>query len=153
LAELRRLLGVLRPEADQHESLTPQPGLADLATLTEHLREAGLSVTLVKNGNPRELPAGLDLAAYRVVQEALTNVLKHADVMTADVQIDYGTEVLDLKVNNNGTGDPETRGQPGAGHGLIGMRERVTAYGGELDAGPDTRGGYTVRVRLPMPAT
>ena len=98
--ELRRLLGVLRPDPDQPASLSPQPGVADLPALAEHLHEAGLSVTLASNGEPRELPAGLDLAAYRVVQEALTNVLKHSDAKTADVQIDYGTEVLGLTVSN-----------------------------------------------------
>lgn len=152
LTELRRLLGVLRPDPDQPVSLSPQPGVADLPALAEHLNEAGLSVTLVRNGEARELPVGLDLAAYRVVQEALTNVLKHSGAKTADVQIDYGPEVLGLRVSNTGsTGGSESTGRTGGGQGLLGMRERVTAYGGELEAGPDSH-GYSVRVRLPIPA-
>jgi signal transduction histidine kinase len=152
LTELRRLLGVLRPDTDQPASLAPQPGIADVPALAQHLTEAGLTVTMVRNGQPRTLPTGVELVAYRIVQEALTNVLKHSRAKSASVHIDYGSDVLSLKVDNDETSDAALNvTESDGGHGLLGMRERVTAYGGELQAGRDPDGGYSVRVRLPIP--
>lgn len=134
------------------EILAPQPGIADLPALAQHLTEAGLTVTMVRNGQPRALPTGVDLAAHRIVQEALTNVLKHSQAKTASVHIEYGPDVLKLKVDNEETSDTAaTVSESNGGQGLLGMRERVTAYGGELQAGPDPDGGYSVAVRLPIP--
>src|SRR3954452_7591685 len=132
LADMRRLLGVLREDQDGHE-LTPQPGLAQLAALLERARGAGLPVTLEQQGEPRELPASLDLAAYRILQEALTNVRKHAPGAPASVRLAWGAEALELLVRDQGPGSANGDGN---GHGLVGMRERVKVHGGELRAGP-----------------
>src|SRR5213076_115 len=131
LTEMRRLLGMLR--ADASEPLTPQPGLTDVATLVTQLREAGLPVELEVEGEPRELPVGIELSAYRIVQEALTNALKHAGEARAWVKIRYTSDSLELEIADDGTGaaSPAATG----GHGLVGMRERVALYGGRLDAG------------------
>ena len=145
LGEMRRLLGILR--GSEHETrLAPQPGVADLDALVEHVRAAGLPVEVVVDGEPRTLPPGVDLAAYRVIQEALTNALKHAGAAHAQVAIRYGARALELAVTNNG----RVRRNGRAGHGLVGMRERVALYGGELEAGPQREGGYAVRVSLPL---
>ena len=114
--------------------------------LVEQVRAAGLPVHLVVEGDRRELPPGVDLAAYRVVQEALTNALKHAHPAGADVAIRYGATALDLSVTNDGRVLQNGR----AGHGLVGMRERVALYGGEFEAGPLPDGGYAVRATLPL---
>lgn len=153
LGELRRLLGVLRPDAAAPAALAPQPGLSDLHTLAERMREAGVSVHLHHEGKHRPLPPGVDLAAYRIVQEALTNVLKHADAGAARVAVRYRTDTVELEVLDDGA--PR---QPGtvnghSGHGLLGMRERAAIYGGHLEAGPRGTGGYAVRARLPIPPT
>ena len=148
LGEMRRLLGILR--GDEHETrLAPQPGIADLDALVEHVRAAGLPVDVVVEGEPKRLPPGIDLAAYRVVQEALTNALKHAGAARAQVSIRYGVTALELAVTNNGQVRENGRG----GHGLVGMRERVTLYGGKFEAGPRRGGGYAVRASLPLETT
>jgi signal transduction histidine kinase len=110
------------------------------------VRAAGLPVDVVVEGDAKRLPPGIDLAAYRVVQEALTNALKHAGAARAQVWIRYRSTALELAISNNGT----SRAKGGRGHGLIGMRERVTLYGGEFDAGPRAEGGYAVRALLPL---
>jgi signal transduction histidine kinase len=145
LVELRRLLGVLREGAVP--SRGPQPGLAALDTLVEQVRDAGLDVALHVERNGETLAPGLDLAAYRIVQEALTNSLKHADANRADVTVRVTSSALELEIvdDGRGAGEPAERG-----HGLIGMRERALLYGGELEAGPGTGRGFTVRARLPL---
>jgi signal transduction histidine kinase len=146
LTEMRRLLGMLRGDAD--EPLTPQPGLADVPTLVEQLRAAGLPVELHVDGAPRELPVGIELSAYRIVQEALTNALKHAGGARAAVRIRYGADSLELEVADDGIGHGASRAGPG--QGLVGMRERVSLYGGRLDARRDPAGGFVVRAKLPI---
>ena len=146
LTEMRRLLGMLRGDAD--EPLTPQPGLRDVPTLVTQLREAGLSVELNVEGERRELPAGIELSAYRIVQEALTNALKHAGEAPASVNIRYGSESLELEIADDGAGASAT--VPSGGHGLVGMRERVALYGGQLEAGRRSSGGFVVHVLLPL---
>jgi signal transduction histidine kinase len=147
LVELRRLLGVLRTENEQL-AIGPQPGLGSLESLLGQLREAGLRVELRVEGAPVQLSPGIDLSAYRIVQEALTNTLKHAGRAQAEVTIRYGSSLLGLEVVDNGSGAPASLN--GSGNGLIGMRERVALYGGVLEAGPDDRGGYAIRARLPL---
>jgi signal transduction histidine kinase len=147
LVELRRLLGVLRT-GDEQLAIGPQPGLGSLDSLVEQLREAGLPVALRIEGDPVQLPPGVDLSAYRIVQEALTNTLKHAGPAEALVTIRYGTSLLELEVSDNGVGTVASVN--GSGHGLIGMRERVALYGGELEAGRRNDGGYAVRAQLPL---
>ncbi len=146
MAEMRRLLGMLR-RSDDELALAPQPSLARVEELVAQVREAGLPVELRVEGEVRALPGGIDLSAYRIVQEALTNALKHAGPARARVTIQYGAGALDIEVADDGT-----RGGDGAdgGHGLIGMRERVALFGGELAAGRGSRGGYAVRARLPI---
>jgi signal transduction histidine kinase len=146
LTEMRRLLGMLRGEG--HEPLTPQPGLDDVPTLVGQLREAGLPVELRIDGERRELPIGIELSAYRIVQEALTNALKHAGDARATVHVRYGPDSLELEIADDGPGG-STRAS-GGGHGLVGMRERVALYGGRLDASRRAEGGFVVRVRLPI---
>ena len=148
LADLRRLFGIVRSE-EGDAALTPQPGLARLDALLEQTRTAGLPVEVAIEGERRLLSPGVDLTAYRIVQEALTNALKHAGPARAQVTIRYGREVLDLEITDDGR---RTRNGEGTGHGLVGMRERVTLYGGELEAGPRGRDGYAVRARLPIEA-
>jgi signal transduction histidine kinase len=146
LAEMRRLLGVLR-EADEAAELAPQPGLDGLERLLEQVRGSGLPVELTVEGERRPLPAGVDLSAYRIVQEALTNALKHAGKARAWVQLRYDPEALELEIGNDGAtaivGD-------GRGHGLHGMRQRAEVCGGTLDAGPRPGGGFRVRATLPV---
>jgi signal transduction histidine kinase len=146
LTEMRRLLGMLR--GDANEPLTPQPGLTDVPVLVRQLREAGLPVELHVEGERRELPIGIELSAYRIVQEALTNALKHAGQASASVNIRYGSDSLELEIADDGAGasTPISSG----GHGLVGMRERVALYGGRLDAGRRPSGGFVVRVLLPI---
>jgi signal transduction histidine kinase len=147
LAELRRLLGVLRPD-DPPTSLAPQPGLADLDPLTDTLRHAGVGVEVERVGDVRPLSTGVELAAFRILQEALTNVLRHAHARTARLRLDYREDALLIEVSDDGTG-----GEPvvvGSGHGLIGMTERATVYGGTVHAGRGPEGGYAVRARLPL---
>jgi signal transduction histidine kinase len=146
LTEMRRLVGMLRSDAP--DPLTPQPGLDDLPTLVTQVREAGLPVELHVDGERRTLPAGIELSAYRIVQEALTNALKHAGDARAEVHVRYGRESLELEIVDDGAGGA-ARAASG-GHGLVGMRERVALYGGRLDAGRRASGGFSVRVLLPI---
>lgn len=148
LAEMRRVVAMLR-EADEAGSLSPQPGIGQLRVLVDETRASGLEVTLTLTGEPRELPAGLDLAAYRIVQEALTNVRRHARATRADVHVGYEDEALRLAVTDDGTAADST-GTLAAGHGLIGMRERVGLYGGRLEVGPSPGGGFRVHALLPL---
>jgi len=143
LTEMRRLTGVLREDEATYE---PQPGLERVPDLVEQARGAGLDVELVEEGERRAVPPGVDLAAYRIVQEALTNVRKHAGRVPATVRISYLPDDVEVEVENavasDGSGD-------GSGHGLVGMRERVRVYGGTIEAGPQD-GRFRVRARLPL---
>ena len=145
LTEMRRLVGMLR--SDSPDALAPQPGLADLPALVEGLREAGLPVELSAEGERRELPVGIELSAYRVVQEGLTNALKHAGRAHVRVRVRYGERSVELEIADDGTGAPAD--VPGGGHGLVGIRERVALYGGSLEAGQAADGGFRLRVLLP----
>jgi signal transduction histidine kinase len=147
LAELRQLVGILRQQEAAAER-APQPGIADLDTLLVRVREAGLPVELRVEGEPMRLPAALDLCTYRIVQEALTNSLKHAGPAQATVALTYGERFLELEVSDDGRGLAASNG---AGHGLAGMRERVALFGGALESGPRAGGGYRIHARLPVP--
>ena len=147
--EMRILLGVLR-ERGADEPFAPQPGLAELDALAERVRSAGLPVEVVVEGRPRTLAAGLDLAAYRIVQEALTNVLKHAREAQAGVTVRYTDTALELEVVDNGSGNGAGGG---TGNGLVGMQERVAMYGGQLEMGRRHEGGWVLRARLPVGST
>jgi signal transduction histidine kinase len=145
LTEMRHLLGVLNlPEA--RAALAPQPSLAELDELIARSRAAGLPTALDLRGERRPLPTGLDLAAYRIVQEALTNALKHSGHAPTTVTVDYGEHELALEIRDEGAG----RSNSGGGHGLVGMRERVRLYGGSIETGPTDGGGWRVRARLPL---
>jgi signal transduction histidine kinase len=149
LDEMRRLVGVLR-EADERPELAPQPTVAEIEALAERARAAGLEVELTVEGERRDLPPGVDLSAYRVVQEALTNTIKHANASSATVAVRYGEGELFVAVTDDGTGSGSEVDMPSGGHGLTGMRERVSLYGGELEAGERDAGGYEVRARFPL---
>ena len=146
LAELNKLLGVLRKSPTAMD-LEPQPTLGDADALLKPAREAGLGATLKITGEKRRLPAALDLSAYRIIQEAITNVLKHANASRVEVAIDYGSDALSLTISDNGTGAVPV---PSTGHGLIGMRERVELFGGDLTTGSSSLGGFNVRATLPV---
>ncbi len=148
LGEMRRLLGVLRGTAGDAE-VAPQPGLAQLDGLLEQVRAAGLTVDVAAEGTARPLPPGIDLTAFRVVQEALTNVLKHGGAARAHVRVRFESDAVELEITNSG----RPPGDGPAGYGLIGMRQRVAMYAGELDAGPREGGGFRVRARLPLTGT
>ncbi|HEY6887639.1 MAG TPA: ATP-binding protein, partial [Solirubrobacter sp.] len=128
--------------------LAPQPGLAQLPALVERARAAGTPVTLDVEGEPRPLPASLDLSAFRIVQEALTNVHKHAAGAPASVRVVWGRQALGLRVLDSGTGGASRVN--GSGHGLVGMRERVKLHGGELHTGARPGGGFEVTAELPL---
>jgi signal transduction histidine kinase len=146
LVEMRRLLGVLRQEAEPRGSLAPAPGLAELEALTAEVARAGVRVEVRIEGTPTELPAGLDLSAYRIVQEALTNVVRHAGPATARVAVRYAPGRMSVEVVDDGRG-----GDHGdQGHGIPGMRERAALYGGTLEAGPLPGGGFRVAATLPL---
>jgi signal transduction histidine kinase len=147
MAEMRRLLGLVHAE-DDSPALAPQPGLADIEALVEQLERAGLPVALRVDGAPQTLAPGVGLAVYRIVQEALTNSLKHAGPARAWVTVRYEPDALVLEIADDGRG--VARVDRGGGHGLVGMRERVALYGGELAAGPRADGGFAVRARLPL---
>jgi len=148
LGEMRRLLGMLRL-ADERAALAPQPGLGRLDDLAAEVTAAGLPVDVRVEGERFELPPGVDVSAYRIVQEALTNALKHAGPARATVVLRYIPDGLELEIADDGAGSGEGGG---SGQGLVGIRERVGFYGGELEAGADPGGGYRVRARLPVPA-
>jgi len=150
LSEIRRVLETVSPLADGEPSLVPQPGLDQLDSLVGQVRRAGLRVAVRIDGPRRDLPPGVDLSAYRVVQEALTNTLKHAGATTATVAIGYGTDGVSVEVTDDGRGPASSNG---GGRGLVGMRERVAMFGGELSAGAGASGGFAVRARFPIPET
>ena len=159
LEEMRRLVEVLQAEqgSPPEAGLTPAPGLADLPRLIDHAANAGVRVTLTTTGSERgrDLPPGEDLAAYRIVQEALTNVIKHAGTDAATLNLHFTEEHVEIRVSN-GPAKPKRGGlqdaPPSPGRGTAGMRERAQLYGGELHAGPTTDGGYRVRALLPLPS-
>jgi signal transduction histidine kinase len=146
LDEMRRLVAMLRT-SEESLPLAPQPSLKELDTLVEQVRAAGLPVHLAVEGEPRDLPPGVDLSAFRIVQEALTNALKHAGPARARVVLRYRADELELEISDDGRG---TGDASGSGYGLVGMRERVSVYGGDLQAGRRPEGGYALRVRLPL---
>lgn len=155
LVEMRHLLGALRPDEGTALTLSPQPSLDQLDALVDRARAAGMTVELRRDGEPRELSAGLDLTAYRIVQEALTNALKHAGGAAVDVRVGFGADELALEVADRGPGPARARRPLEAGdggHGLVGMRERVSLYGGELQTGRRRGGGFRVAARLPLPS-
>jgi signal transduction histidine kinase len=145
VAELRRLLGMLR-DGDAGPELAPQPRLSEIDALVDRMRAAGLPARLEVRGGARSLPAGVELAAYRVVQEALTNALKHARPARVEVALEFGDATLRISVVNDGAhGDGD-----GARHGLIGMQERVSLYGGTLVAGAGPDGGFRIEAEIPL---
>ncbi|WP_020574989.1 sensor histidine kinase [Actinopolymorpha alba] len=160
LVELRSVLGVLR-QVDEPGPRQPAPSLRVLTPLVERTRQAGLDVQVSIEGGPRAIPSSVDVAAYRIIQEALTNVLRHAGARTAVVRVTYADRLLVVDVTDDGVGTPGvgagsaagSGGANGSGTGLAGMRERVTALGGRLVAGPEPGGGFRVRAELPMEAT
>ena len=146
LTEMRRLLGVLRAREDDLD-LAPQPRLAELDRLVGQSRTAAVPVTLEVEGSPVALPAGLDLTAYRIVQEGLTNALRHADARHVDVRVGWTPQELRLEVVDDGRGLPQ---ETAGGHGLVGIRERASLYGGAVELGPATGGGTRLAARLPI---
>jgi len=157
LTEMRRLLGVLRRE-DEAAVRAPQPGTGTLDLLVDRAQEAGLDVRVAIEGDRRALPAGVDVSVYRIVQEALTNALKHAGPTRADVLLKYGEDAVELEVVDGGLVNgfvPPASEPDNPQHGLLGMRERVSLYGGQIDAGPceDGRNGYRVWARIPLHST
>jgi signal transduction histidine kinase len=150
LAEMRRMLGILRA-ADDGRGLAPQPSLEHVDTLVDQARQGGLSVEVHTEGRPHTLSPGVDLAAYRIVQEALTNAVKHAGPARAQLVLRYGRDQLEIEVCDDGRGpSPAHDERADPGHGLVGMTERVALYGGALSAGPRNGGGFAVRARLPL---
>lgn len=151
LAELRHLLGLLATSTDAGPQ-QPQPGLHQIDALIERVGAAGVAVTVTVHGRPPQIPSGISLAAYRIVQEALTNVLKHAPGASAEVTIGYQDHQLTVQVRNSpGTRQPPPAAPAAGGHGLIGMRERAGLYGGQLRTGSQPDGGYLVEARLLLP--
>jgi signal transduction histidine kinase len=146
LAEMRRLLAAMRRE-DEEVEFAPQPGLDGLDSLLDEVGRAGLPVALHLEGEPFPLPRGIDLSAYRIVQEGLTNALKHARASDADVTVRYRPDELEIEVRDNGDG---TGSSDGLGHGLVGIRERVKIYGGDMSARPAPEGGFVLNTRLPV---
>jgi signal transduction histidine kinase len=152
-AEMRRLVGVLRDD-DEAAALAPQPTVGEIPALLARLASAGLDVDLEVEGTRREAPAGVELSAYRIVQEALTNTLKHSGAGHATVRLSWSLDHLDVEVSDDGPAagaavPPPVRADSG-GKGLVGMRERVMLFGGQLEAGPSPHGGYRVAARLPL---
>lgn len=149
-AEMRRLLGVLRDQGGDLPSLAPQPGLADLDELIDRMREAGLDIRLTVTGDPGRVEQGVQLAAYRIIQEALSNTLKHAPTAsTAEIELRYRNRHLEINVTDTSASSLRPR-QRRTGHGIAGMRQRAAAYGAALVAGPRTDGGWRVHTRLPI---
>jgi signal transduction histidine kinase len=146
LGEMRRLLGAMRSDGEDPE-LAPQPGLGSLDSLLDEVGRAGLPVRLHVDGDPFTLPHAIDRSAYRIVQEGLTNALKHARASHADVTVRYGPDELRIEVRDDGEGSSAS---DGPGYGLLGIRERVKIYGGEMTAGTATGGGFVLSTRLPL---
>jgi signal transduction histidine kinase len=146
LAEMRQLLAAMRRDGDEAE-LVPQPGLDGLDVLLKEIERAGLPVELHLAGDAVPLPRGIDLSAYRIIQEGLTNALKHAHAPDADVTVRYRPDGLEIEVRDNGQGGSAN---DGLGHGLVGIRERVKIYGGEMMAGSENGGGFVLKARLPL---
>jgi signal transduction histidine kinase len=151
LVELRRLLGVLRQGDDPVASLEPNPGMAEIGRLADQIRSAGVEVELKIEGEPGELPPGVDLSAFRIAQEGLTNVLKHGGGV-ARVLVRYSPGAVAVEIADDGRAGTDGAPAEGTGHGLIGMRERVAVFGGQLTAGPVPGGGYQMSARLPYAA-
>ncbi len=149
LGELRGVMGLLTTADDDEDALTPQPGLAQLPPLIDRVRDAGIDVTVTTSGDPHPLPAGLELAAYRVVQEALTNTVKHASGARATVDVTYLPDELRITVTDTG-GRPTPDAATSTGRGLQGLRERLAVYGGTLQAAARLTGGYRVQALLPL---
>jgi signal transduction histidine kinase len=152
LVELSRLLGVIRSETGPAPPREPRPGLEYLDDLVQRGRDAGLRVEVVVAGRPRALPEALDLSAYRIVQEAITNVIRHAPATHVEVFLRYGSDELELRVTDDGRGQPARSLERRSGHGIIGMRERVALFGGDLQVGFRAEGGFQVAARLPLKA-
>ena len=150
MAELRQVMGLLTKSSQEQHELAPQPGLNQLGSLVSRIRATGVPIDYRVLGEPRALPAGLDLTAYRVVQEALTNTVKHASGASVDVLVDHKPAGLSLDIADSG-GVPGQTAASGNGRGLIGLRERVAVHGGTVQAGPQMRGGYRVQVQIPLP--
>ncbi|WP_445352018.1 sensor histidine kinase [Haloactinomyces albus] len=149
------MLGVLRDGESENDSYTPQPGIAQLDQLVEDVRDLDLPVEFTAEGVPRALPTGMELAVYRIVQEALTNTRKHAGphVSRARVRLWYGDDVLEVRISDDGRGAVTFLGSTtGGGHGLVGMQERVAVYGGSIHSGPQPGGGFEVVASLPLNA-
>jgi signal transduction histidine kinase len=147
LVEMRQVVGIVRGD---DTSLAPQPTLGQVAAMVERHRDSGLDVTLQVDGTPRSLPPGLELSAYRIIQEALTNVRKHADGARVQVVVRYGARALEVEIADDGGN--ETAVADGPGHGLIGMRERVSFFGGQFSAGPGLERGFVVHATVPTPS-
>jgi signal transduction histidine kinase len=150
LREMRRLLDVLRRDDETDASLQPQPGVAGLEALIAQVRDAGLTVHLTVLGQPRPLDPGIDLTIFRIVQEGLTNALKHAGPASAEVRVEFRHDRLLLDVEDDGRGQRTENANGHTGHGLVGMRERVSLYGGTLRTGPRRGGGYSVAASIPL---
>lgn len=154
MTELRHLLGVLAPPADGEDRLSPQPSLSRLSPLIDRIAFAGLPVEVRVSGEPRPLPSGVDLTAYRIIQEALTNALKHGDGSKAEVTVRYADRYLRIEVLNSGpsvlSGGPGQSDETEEGRGLLGLRQRVRVFGGDLDARRRLGGGFRVRARIPL---
>jgi signal transduction histidine kinase len=156
MTELRHVMGLLTMDSDGSDptattDLTPQPGLDRLDALVQRVRDIGVPVELSTIGQPRPLPSGVELTAYRVVQEALTNTVKHAAGSAATVSVEYGTDELRVEVTDTG-GTPAASAATGNRHGLVGLRERLALYGGTLSTGPRLSGGYRVTALIPLEA-
>jgi signal transduction histidine kinase len=151
MAELRQVMGLLTESALEQHQLAPQPGLDQLGSLVSRIRATGMPIAYRVLGEPRVLPPGLDLTAYRVVQEALTNTVKHASGASVDIEVDYKPARLSLDIADSGGIPGQTAAVGGNGRGLIGLRERVAVHGGTVRAGPRARGGYRVQVQIPLP--
>jgi signal transduction histidine kinase len=150
LEEMGRLLGMLRTDVE-HDALVPQPGLARLDDLLAHIRETGLDVELVVEGTPRLLGAGADVSAYRIIQEALTNTVRHSGSNRSRVRLRWGAAALEIEVADDGVGPPGETAH--VGHGLLGIRERVALYGGALVTGRSDLGGYLLVATLADPSS
>ncbi len=150
LTDMERMLGILRAADESEDTLSPQPGLDQVENLAAQVSDAGLPVKVTVDGEQPALPSSIDLSAYRIIQEALTNSLKHAGQAHAQVAIHYSPESLDLEITDDGHGGSQPAKGNGGGRGLIGMKERVALYGGELSVGPRPEGGFRVHARLPL---